>query len=140
MASDGRTYGNGSVDVLGEQDALDLNDEEVDQLLDILQRGLQLLAREGEVGPGPDPGGDALTQGQLSDGLGSGHDTQGDPQKPQAVADERNVAGNEDEDDGSGIADGRGTRVLPAKEIVEEGVVVGEGLAGGSLGLGCGAR
>jgi hypothetical protein len=54
----------------------------------------------------------------------------------QDIALEGNEAGKKDAGDSSGERDGSRTRVLPAEERVEEGVVVGQVLAGSSLAVG----
>jgi len=60
------TYSNGGVDVLGEQNTLTLNDEEVNELLNVVQAGLQRLPRDGVVLPWAHPGGKAVVKQQLT--------------------------------------------------------------------------
>ena len=46
--------------VLGEQDALELDDEEVQQLLDVFERGFEGFAGDGVIALGTEAGGEAL--------------------------------------------------------------------------------
>lgn len=67
---------------------------------------------------------------------GSGHTENGESSLKN-VALERDIAGEQNAGDNSGEGDGSGSRVLPAEEGVEEGVVVGEVLSGSSLAVRC---
>lgn len=80
---------------------------------------------------------DTLTKRDFSNDLGGGGQTQQHVQCLHGVARDGKIAGGEDQNDNAGVADSSGTRVLPREQIVEEGVVVGEVLAIGCLGLRC---
>ena len=98
-----RTYTNSSVDVLSEQDALELNDEEVDQLLQVTSHAVQSLARDGVVLLWPHLGSHALAERHPTGNLGGGSDTEHDPRQAKAVADDRKVAESEDGEDDSSL-------------------------------------
>jgi len=68
------TYTNSGVDVLGEDDALELDDEEVDKLLGVLERGLEGLARNGVVLARAHLRCETSVEDQLASSLGSGND------------------------------------------------------------------
>jgi hypothetical protein len=61
-------------DILSEQNALELNQEEVSELLDILQHGLHGLLGNGVVSAGTERASDSLLQNELAGKLnGGGH-------------------------------------------------------------------
>lgn len=131
------THSNGGPDVLSEEDALELNDEEVDELLNIAGDALKSLARNCVVLPGAQLGGKALAENEVAGKL-SGSDRAEDSENSlQNIALDWDEAGKEDARDNGGEGNGGGARVLPAEEGVEERVVVGQVLAGGSLGVRC---
>ena len=130
------TYGNGGPDVLGEEDALELNDEEVDKLLDVASEALESLTGNGVVLPGTHGGRKALAENELAGKLSGSGDTENGEGCLQDIALDGDVEGEENAGDDGGEGNGGGTGVLPAEERVEQGVVVGEVLAGGSLALG----
>lgn len=66
------TYGNGVDDILGEQDALELNQEEVRQLGNVFQDGLLGLLRDGVVAARAEGAGNALLENELAGDLDSG--------------------------------------------------------------------
>lgn len=59
-------------DILGEQHALELNDEEVDQLFDVFERGFESFAGNGVVFFRAEGGGKALGKGELAKDLSQG--------------------------------------------------------------------
>jgi len=131
-----RTYGNSSVDVLSKDDPLELNDEKVHQLLEIAHHAVQSLAWDGVVLARTHLAGEALAERELTGNLGGGRDAEHHPGEPERIAGNGQVAEGEDGEHDAGVADGRRTRVLPAEQVVEEGVVVRQVLAGRRLGAG----
>lgn len=105
-------------------------------------------------------GGDALVQEELSGHLERDGDAQGRGCQPEGVAGDVDISSREDEGDDRDKGNTRGTwreishqeqfifrgqklaltRVVPRQELVEEGVVVRQGLAVGSRSLGGLAR
>lgn len=130
-----RTYSNGGPDILGKEDALELNDEEVQELLNVTGDALEGLARDGVVLPRADLGGDALAEDEVADNLGGGGASENGESGLEQVALDRYVAEEKDGGDDGGEGDGGRARVLPAQERVEEGVVVSELLTCGSLAV-----
>ena len=137
---DETTYTNSHVDVLSKDDPLELNDEEVDQLFDIRQDALKRLARDGVVALRAHLAGKTIADGKLANQLGRRRQAKKQVQHAEDIAEDRDVAQREDERDDGSVGHARGARVLPGEQVVEEGVVVCQGLAGGRLGLGSVAR
>jgi hypothetical protein len=125
----GWTYSNGNVDVLGEHNALRLDDEEVNKLLDIVGHALKRGLRDGEVLARPELRGKATSESRLSDNLRSGGSTEDHVGGLEDVADQVQVPCGEDEDDRGSEGDAGGAGVLPAQQAVEQAVVVCSWLA-----------
>lgn len=130
------THSNSGPDILREEDALELDNEEVNQLLKVTSNGLESLARDGVVFPGAHAGGKALAEHKLTNDLSSSGGAEDGERGLEDIALDRDVAGEENAGDNGGEGDGSRARVLPAEERVEQGVVVGQVLAGGSLPVG----
>jgi hypothetical protein len=96
------TYSNGCVHVLGEHNPLGLNNEEVDELLNIVQQALERGLGDGEVLARPELGGQTPTKGKLPSDFRRGSNTECQVESLEDVADDVEVSGSEDEDDGSG--------------------------------------
>jgi hypothetical protein len=124
---------NGNINVLGEDNALRLDDEKVDKLLDIVQETLQGRLGDSEVLARPELGCDTLSKSGLSSDLCRSSTAKHDPSRLEDVADDVEVTGGEDEDDSGGERNTGCAGVLPAQEAVEHAVVVGEVLAGSGL-------
>lgn len=129
-----------STDILGEEDALGLNDEEVDKLVHVSYGGIKSLPRDGVVTAGAKLGGQAIVEDELAGKLGKDGGTENHPCKLQGIAENIQVANSKDDRNDGGIGNSGGTRVLPREELGKERVVVGEGLAGGSRLRGSPAR
>ena len=69
------TYSNGDVDVLGENDTLGLDDEEVDKLLEIIRQALERGLWNREVLSWPKLRGEATSDSELPRDLGSSSST-----------------------------------------------------------------
>lgn len=86
------TYANSDVDVLGEDNTLRLDDEEVDELLEIIRHALERGLWNGEVLSWPKLGGEATSNGQLPRDLGSSSSTKNHVRSLEHVADQVQVA------------------------------------------------
>ena len=109
------TYSTCGIDVLGEHDALRLNDKEVDQLLEVVHGTLKRGLRDGEVLTRPELRGKTTSESQLSSNLGRCGRTKCEVEKLEAVADDVEVSGSEDEDDGSSEGNSGRAGILPAQ-------------------------
>jgi hypothetical protein len=69
-------------------------------------------------------GGKTATKSELSSNLGSHSRSKRKVEELEGVADDIEVSGGEDEDDGGGKGDTSCARVLPAQEAVEHAMVV----------------
>lgn len=98
----GEERSNSDVDVLGEDDALRLDDEEVDKLLDIVQETLQGRLGNSEVLARPELGCNTLSKSSLSSDLCRSSTAKHDPSRLEDVADDVEVTSGEDEDDSGG--------------------------------------
>ncbi len=92
---------------------LSLNDEEVDELVDISDKRVEGLLRNGIVLLWANLGGEASRKNGLSGNLGQHSDTQNHICKLEAVSDDIEVSGGEDEEDGCKIGNAGGAGVLP---------------------------
>lgn len=122
----------GCPDVLSEDDALGLNDEEVDQLVDIANNGIESLTGNSVVAAGTELASKTSVHDGLAGNLSGNSDAKDHPGKLEAPSQQIQVSNRKDEGDGGGVGNSRGTRVVPRQELGEEGVVVGQRLAGGS--------
>jgi hypothetical protein len=68
------TYANGSPDVLGEDDALELNDEEVEELLNIVEEALERLLGDDKILAGTHASGQAISENRMAGNLSCGSD------------------------------------------------------------------
>ena len=115
---------NSNVDVLSKDDALRLDHEEVDELLDIVEETLKRSLGDGEVLARPELGSETLSNRKLSSNLCGGSGTKYNPGELEDVADDVQVTGGEYEEDGGSEGDTGGAGVLPAQKAVEQAVVV----------------
>lgn len=140
--------GNGGIDILSENYSLEFNDKEVEQLLKVVGEGIQSLTADsvvlawahvrGKASVKDNLAGDFSGSGDCmeirtvcSSGNAAGELTSEDEvESLEDVLEDGDVAGEEDEGDDRGVGNGGHTRVLPAQNVVEHGVVVGQGLAG----------
>lgn len=128
----GKTYTNGVNDVLGEQDALELDKEEIHQLRHILKHGFGSFLWDGVVAAGAEGARDSLLEDNLAYNLdGGGHCnnwSMADPlchrsrdqltskrhvQKLEGPAKERQITSRKDESDDAGIRNGGRTGLFP---------------------------
>lgn len=103
------TYTSGSEDVLGEENPLGLNNEEVDKLVDVSHQGVDGLARDLVVLPGAELRGDAVVEEGLPKDLGGDSGAESHPAELEAPSDYVEVAGGEDKGDDGHVGDTGGT-------------------------------
>lgn len=104
-----KTYGSRSIDILGKDDTLSLNDEEVDELVDISDHSVKSLSWDSVVLAGADLGSQAVVQEGLSGDLSGDGDAQNHPGKLESPAEDIEVPNREDDSGNSGIGNGRST-------------------------------
>lgn len=121
----------GCEDVLGEEEALRLDDEEVDQLVQVAGHRIQRRLGQGVVLPRPNLRRESRIEQRAPRHLGRDSNTKRHPRQLESIAQQIEVARCEDEDHSRGVGEGRRARVLPAEQRPEERVVVREVLAGG---------
>lgn len=113
----GYTYSQRSPDVLGEDDALSLDDEEVNQLMNIADQDVKGLARNGVVTTRPELTGNTSVHDSLPGGLSGNGNAQDHPGELEAPSDHIQVPNREDEGDDRGIGDrGGACRALSVPE------------------------
>jgi hypothetical protein len=104
-----RAYRGRRGEVLGKYYALSLNDEEVDQLVDIADHGIQSLTRDSVVFPGSQLAGKTVVKDGPTDHLGRYGDAEHHPCELEAPSHHVQVPNQEDERDNRGVCDSRGT-------------------------------
>lgn len=105
----GKTHHRRGEDVLGEEDTLGLNDEEVEKLVDVANQGIQRLARYGEVLAGTQLRRQSLAHDGLANNLGENRHAEGHPGQLERVADHIKVSSQENDGNDAGVGDGRST-------------------------------
>jgi hypothetical protein len=103
-----KTYGKGGVDVLGEEDSLRLDDEEVDELVHITNPSIEVLPRNGVVLARSELGGQAVFENGLTSNLSEDGDAQCHPCNLEKVSRHVDVSGRKDERDDGCVGNGRG--------------------------------
>lgn len=124
------TYSASSNKILGEDDALELDDKEVDELLDVVQKALQGGLADSEVLLRAHLAHQTLAKRHPACDFSRGADSQNHVKHLQHQPNDIQIAGAEDEDDGKGEGDGGCARVPPAQETVEHAMVMRQRLAG----------
>jgi hypothetical protein len=134
----GNECGNGRSEVLDEEDALEFEDEEVDELVKASEDAIYGLAWNGKVLVWAHLADEAVACESLS-GEFSGRDgCEREVESLEDVSEKVNVVDGENEGHRSSKNDTACTRELPCEEIVEEVVERGErlvGLCGGITGV-----
>lgn len=132
MGQPSNTYTDGVGDILGEQDALELDQEEVRELREVFKNGLVCLLGDGVVAAGTERASDTLLENDMADNLNRGghcetksvaHSgnyrsrdqltSQRHVQKLEGPAEERQVASGENKADNAGVGNGGRTGLLP---------------------------
>ncbi len=102
------TYSSRRIDILDKQDALGLDDKEVEELVDVANQGVERLAMDGVVLAGPELGCEAVVKDELPSDLGGDGDAKDHPGELERPAQHIEVPNREDERDDRAIGDGRG--------------------------------
>lgn len=105
----GETHNRRGEDVLGEEDTLSLNDEEVEKLVDVADQGIERLARHGKVLAGAQLRRQSLAHDGLANNLGENRHAEGHPGQLERVADHIKVSSQENDGNDAGVGDGRST-------------------------------
>ncbi len=103
------THSSRSTEVLGEEDALALNDKEVDELVDVANHAIEGRSRDGVVAAGTHLRGQSVAENELTGSLGADGDGERHPRQLERPADDIEVSGGEDEGDDGGVGNSRGT-------------------------------
>lgn len=102
------TYGKRSKNVFSKDNTLSLDDKEVDELVDIPNKNVKSLARDGVVAARSDLSGQTLVEDNLANNLsGNGH-TKNHPRNLETPSEDVEVSSREDEGDDGEIGDSRG--------------------------------
>ena len=104
--------------ILSVEKTLKLNDEEVHELLNIFQRRLQSLARNGDVFLGSHRLSNTLAKDQLGGTFNQSNGSEGNPNASQKQAHGRNVAKGQNGSESSGESDSCNTGIFPLDELV----------------------
>ena len=107
------TYQKGCPEVLHEDDALELNNEEIDELLSVVQESLERLFGNDEVLLRSHLRGDAISQHSLACNLSCSSDTKDHVEGLECIANNIEVASGEDEENCCGEGNAGSTWVLP---------------------------
>lgn len=103
------TYGCGSPDVFGEDNALGLNYEEVNQLVNIADDAIESLAGNSVVAARTKLARETRTNNGLAGNLSSDSDTKDNPRKLEGVSQKIQVSDGKNQGDGRGIGNRGGT-------------------------------
>lgn len=101
------TYSGRSIDILGEEDALGLDDEEVDKLVHVANELVEGFPRNRVVLAGAELGREAVAQEDLPGDLGGDGDAEGQIGELESPAQNIEVPKQEDERDEGAIGDAR---------------------------------
>ena len=105
----GCTYGQGGADVLGKDNALRLDDTEVDQLVDITEDDVESLAGNSVVAAGTKLAGESSVQNGLASNLSGDSDAKDHPGKLEAISQHIQVPNRKNEGDGGEVGERGGT-------------------------------
>jgi len=108
-----RTYSSGSKDILCEDDALRLDNKEVNELVNITQDGIEALLGKSIVLSWANLGDESVGEQSLSSGLRNNGDSQGHVCKLEGISQDVEVPGSEDEEDDRSIGDSGCSGVVP---------------------------
>lgn len=122
------TNRNRSGDVLRKQDALGLNDEKIDELVDITNNGIQCLLGDRVVLPGAKLRSESVVDEGFTGSLGGDGDGKDHPCKLERPPEHIEVPNREDERNDGRIGNGRGTWESYQYEALALGVCNSRGL------------
>jgi hypothetical protein len=102
-----RTYSGGSKDVLGKDDPLGLDDKEVNELMNVPNKGVQSLAGNCVVSTRADLSGKAVVENDLTKNLGKNGYAKNHPRNLKSPSEKIQVSRSEDSTDDGHISNGR---------------------------------
>lgn len=114
------TYGSRSVNVLSEDDALGLNDEEVDELVDITNHSIESLAGNSVVSAGSDLGSKTVVEDNLANNLGGNGNTQDHPGELECITDDIEISSREDQSNNGTVGNARSTCLVLSVVIARQ--------------------
>lgn len=103
------TYGSGSEDVFGKEDALGFNYEEVDKLVNITNEAIEGFAGDGVVSARAKLRSKTLVKDKLAGSLGGNGNSERDPRQLESPANNIEIASGNDQGDDRGIGNSGGT-------------------------------
>jgi hypothetical protein len=128
-------YSAGSKDVLSKDDALSLDNKEVDELVNITDERVKSLFGDCVVFSGSELRGQTLAQEKLPTSLSQDGNPQSHPCQLECVSKNIKISSSEDEKDDGSVCNAGGTGILPRQQAREERVVMCELL---TSSCGCG--
>jgi hypothetical protein len=102
-----QTYGSGSKDVLGKDDSLGLDDKEVNELMNVPNKGIQSLTRNCVVPTRANLSSKTVVENDLAKHLGKNGYTKDHPRNLESPSEKIQVSRSEDSTDDSHISNGR---------------------------------
>jgi len=102
-----QTYGGGSKNVLGKDNSLGLDDKEVNELVNVPNKGIQSLARYCVVSTRANLSSKAVVENGLAKNLGKNGYTKNHPRNLKSPSEKIQVSRSEDSTDDSHISNGR---------------------------------
>ena len=120
--SENCTHSSSDWDILGKDNALNLDDEEVDEVFKVVEGGFQCFLRDLVVFSGADRAGHTRAHESLARGFSNSDNPKTHPGKLDHIADDGEVSGGEDEGESGHKGDAGRALVLPAQEGVEAGL------------------
>lgn len=105
----GCTYNSRGSKVLSENNALSLDDEEVDEFVNIANHGLKSLAGDSVVSAGSNLRRKAIVEHKLARAFRCNRDAQNHPAELESPSDHVKITSGKDDGDNAGVADGGST-------------------------------
>lgn len=130
------TYSTRDQNILNKDNSLGLDNKEVDQFMDITNHGIQRVLGNREVFSWTELGGQASGENSLAGEFGQDSDTKSNPGELEEVSEDVQVSCSKDEDNDRSVCKSGSSWVVPGEQGGEEGVVMCEGLSGGSVSIG----
>ncbi len=118
------TYSSRSKDVLGEDNSLGLNYEEIDELMNVSNHGVKSFFGHNVVLSRTNLACKTLREQSLANDFSCHGNTKGHPGQFEGISKEAEISGTEDEENDRDIGDCRRTRILPAQKAREERMIM----------------
>lgn len=103
------TGGGRGEDILSKKNALSLNDEEVEKLVDVSDQAVEGFARNGVVSAGAELGSEAVVKDKLSGSFSGDGNGQSHPRELESPANNIEIASGDDGGDDGSVRNTRGT-------------------------------